>query len=275
MPRPAFDPHTDYYGLLGVPSSAPAEQIRGAYRQLAKRYHPDLHAGSPTAVARMARLNRAKAILLEPATRAAYDEARQQRGSAAATMAARPRPAPPVVRGRVGVAAVAQAGPPRPVTPRPPLSRHTDRASWLMLLVALPFVGAVLWYVAGAVEIAGRPVRAASSDLALSPVSPRNYRNVALAALSMVSGKPANRRDAVAAYNVIDRLNDFSPEGQVLRVLGLQLIEAGTARDEAAWQEALGRLCALADHCQATPAGGLLLPAPGAPAAPRDSGPRP
>jgi curved DNA-binding protein len=56
MPRAPFDPATDYYRLLGVASSASAEQIQAAYRRLAKAYHPDLNAGSTVAAARKARV---------------------------------------------------------------------------------------------------------------------------------------------------------------------------------------------------------------------------
>src|SRR5438477_10170731 len=79
MARVPFDPATDYYQLLGVPPGASAEDIQAAYRRLAKEYHPDLHAGSAVAAARMARVNAAKAVLLDRDTRAIYDEMRAQR----------------------------------------------------------------------------------------------------------------------------------------------------------------------------------------------------
>src|SRR5918911_1333467 len=87
MPRVTFDPATDYYSLLGVAANASAEEIQAAYRRLAKAYHPDLNAGSSVAAARMARLNVAKSVLLDPSTRAAYDQLRRlrvQRSSASA-----------------------------------------------------------------------------------------------------------------------------------------------------------------------------------------------
>jgi len=37
----------DYYSILEVPSSATPEDIKGAYRELAKKYHPDVRAQSP------------------------------------------------------------------------------------------------------------------------------------------------------------------------------------------------------------------------------------
>src|SRR3954470_6517332 len=79
MRRPAFDPATDYYTLLGVTPVASVDEIQAAYRRLAKAFHPDLHAGSSTAAARMARLNVAKSVLLDRDARATYDQQRALR----------------------------------------------------------------------------------------------------------------------------------------------------------------------------------------------------
>ena len=66
------------YEVLGVPSSATAEEIRTAYRRLTLAYHPDRNS-SPGASDWMAQINRAYAVLSDPAQRAAYD--RQQRAA--------------------------------------------------------------------------------------------------------------------------------------------------------------------------------------------------
>src|ERR687887_128356 len=98
MPRIPFDPATDYYRLLDVAPNASSEEIQAAYRRLAKAYHPDLNAGSTVAAARMARLNVAKSVLLDPVVRADYDKlrrARTLRGAAVQRVVARARPAPP------------------------------------------------------------------------------------------------------------------------------------------------------------------------------------
>lgn len=66
------------YEVLGVPPSATAEEIRTAYRRLTLAYHPDRNS-SPGASDWMAQINRAYAVLSDPAQRAAYD--RQQRAA--------------------------------------------------------------------------------------------------------------------------------------------------------------------------------------------------
>ena len=67
-----IDPRNNFYRVLQVDESADAEIIRLAYRQLARRHHPDLD-GSPHAVRRMAALNHAYAVLRDPERRSRYD----------------------------------------------------------------------------------------------------------------------------------------------------------------------------------------------------------
>jgi len=55
----------DPYDVLGVSRSASKEEIKAAYRKLAKRYHPDLNDGSPVADAKMKELNEAYTILVK------------------------------------------------------------------------------------------------------------------------------------------------------------------------------------------------------------------
>lgn len=63
----------DYYQTLGVARDAPVEDIRKAYRQLARKYHPDV-SKEPDANARMKEVNEAWAVLQDPEKRAAYDQ---------------------------------------------------------------------------------------------------------------------------------------------------------------------------------------------------------
>lgn len=67
----------DYYAILGVVSSAEDAVIRAAWKALAQRYHPDRFVGDVAkANARMAEINEAYNVLLDPAQRKTYDKSR-------------------------------------------------------------------------------------------------------------------------------------------------------------------------------------------------------
>ncbi len=63
----------DPYAVLGVTRDASALQVARAHRRLAKRHHPDLHAGAVEEADRMRRINEAWFILSSPARRLDYD----------------------------------------------------------------------------------------------------------------------------------------------------------------------------------------------------------
>lgn len=63
----------DYYQTLGVARDAPADDVKRAFRKLARKYHPDV-SKEPDAGKRMAEINEANAVLSDPEKRAAYDQ---------------------------------------------------------------------------------------------------------------------------------------------------------------------------------------------------------
>lgn len=64
----------DYYKVLGVANSASQEEIKKAYRRLAKKYHPDLNKDNPQAKAKFQEINEANEVLSDPEKRRRYDE---------------------------------------------------------------------------------------------------------------------------------------------------------------------------------------------------------
>lgn len=238
MPRGLFDPSTDYYGLLAVCPSASSEEILASYRRMAKQYHPDLNSGSKVAAARMARMNVAKHVLLHPPTRAAYDTARGQRH-------APPTPDPtdvPVHRVRVVTAHASRAIPRRK-------SSVVDRSTVLLIALALPLVAALAAYLVDGIQVAARPVAAAPSDLMLAQAAHPTTRGIALEAFAIVGGQPPSRGAGTAANRQIQSLIDPSPEGEMLRDIGRQLVASGANGDRDAWTQAVSELCVLAERC--------------------------
>src|SRR5581483_4187336 len=65
--------YKDYYKILGVAKSASAEDIKKAYRRLARKYHPDVNPGDKAAEARFKEVNEAYEVLSNPAQREKYD----------------------------------------------------------------------------------------------------------------------------------------------------------------------------------------------------------
>ncbi|MDB5870867.1 MAG: chaperone DnaJ-like protein [Ramlibacter sp.] len=69
--------YKDYYAALEVPRDADADQIKKAYRKLARKYHPDVSKSADTE-ARFKEIGEAYATLKDPEKRAAYDELGRQ-----------------------------------------------------------------------------------------------------------------------------------------------------------------------------------------------------
>ncbi|MGQ4910735.1 MAG: molecular chaperone DnaJ [Candidatus Thorarchaeota archaeon] len=63
----------DYYDILGVNRNATQEEIRRAYRRLARKYHPDRNPGDDASEEKLKRINQAYDVLGDPEKRSNYD----------------------------------------------------------------------------------------------------------------------------------------------------------------------------------------------------------
>ena len=159
MAETVFDP----YATLGIRPGADADQVRKAYRRLARQHHPD-RSGDRRTTERMKAINRAWAILSDATRRADHDAsmAKARQASAAHWSTGRRRPtywAPPPPAWSAGTA----AGVPPYRSTVPPME---DGRSWfkmaaailllvvlgpaLFLILPLPFSGLFVLLVIGA-----------------------------------------------------------------------------------------------------------------------------
>jgi curved DNA-binding protein len=64
----------DYYATLGINKTASSEEIKQAFRKLARKYHPDVNPGNKQAEARFKEINEAYEVLSDPDKRKKYDQ---------------------------------------------------------------------------------------------------------------------------------------------------------------------------------------------------------
>jgi curved DNA-binding protein CbpA len=145
-----FDP----YAVLGVSSSASTDDIRHAYRILARRFHPDADGRDPRAAARFAQATEAYDLLVDEDRRRSYD---LRRAASAGPRAARVAPGP---TGNTAVRGPAARPPrPRPTSGSEPIrSEPADHDEFrLIVFLAKVVVVVVILIVAAALLLAFRP----------------------------------------------------------------------------------------------------------------------
>jgi molecular chaperone DnaJ len=71
---PTANKDKDYYGILGVKKTASADEIRKAFRKLARKYHPDVNPGDKAAEEKFKTLSEANDVLSDPKKRKIYDQ---------------------------------------------------------------------------------------------------------------------------------------------------------------------------------------------------------
>src|SRR5450759_4943903 len=71
---PTANKDKDYYGILGVKKTASADDIRKAFRKLARKYHPDVNPGDKSAEEKFKTLSEANDVLSDPKKRKIYDQ---------------------------------------------------------------------------------------------------------------------------------------------------------------------------------------------------------
>ena len=64
----------DYYGVLGIKKTATADEIRKAFRKLARKYHPDVNPGDKKAEEKFKELSEANDVLSDDKKRKVYDQ---------------------------------------------------------------------------------------------------------------------------------------------------------------------------------------------------------
>ena len=64
----------DYYEVLGLSRGASEEEIKRAYRKLARKYHPDMNPGDPTAEEKFKEISEAHEVLTDPEKKRTYDQ---------------------------------------------------------------------------------------------------------------------------------------------------------------------------------------------------------
>ena len=72
--------YTDYYKILGIQKTASEDDVKKAYRKLARKLHPDLNPNDKEANKKFQQINEANEVLSDPEKRKKYDQYGEQYG---------------------------------------------------------------------------------------------------------------------------------------------------------------------------------------------------
>jgi len=128
----------DLYAVLGVPSTATEREIRHAFHELARKYHPDVAVGDPGADRKFIEASEAAQTLLDPGRRAEYDRYRTPRAPAATAP-----PAPPPWTAPAWTPPPQTAPRPAPKTRHHPAQYRAFRVAVAIFLSAGGVLGAI------------------------------------------------------------------------------------------------------------------------------------
>lgn len=72
-PKPTNDTAPNYYGMLGIAQDSTSDEIKKAYRRMARQWHPDVNRGDPDAPDMFKKINEANTVLSDARKRKKYD----------------------------------------------------------------------------------------------------------------------------------------------------------------------------------------------------------
>lgn len=136
--QPYAEDIATHYEILGVRPDAPSEQIRAAYRERARRHHPDRAALTGSGVDAMPEVNEAYRVVGDPVRRLEYDRSIRVHGSAAG-----PSERPPVADASDDAVEY-----PTPVPPSRLMPAGPARVPWKMMVVMAVVGSAVILFAA-------------------------------------------------------------------------------------------------------------------------------
>src|ERR1019366_2701873 len=167
----------DYYGVLGVKKSASTDDIRKAFRKLARKYHPDVNPGDKGAEEKFKTLSEANDVLSDPKKRKIYDQLGFYSDNIDPAAAASPGPVP---------ATLAEASP-EPTAP-------ADPAMSISAASIFPICSKAHAPAAGGLQAEGSAMFSPAFSAAAGVVKPPRQARSRVATLSTRSTCPSGRR---------------------------------------------------------------------------------